>query len=267
MARRARQRSKSLIYHIMMRGVDRQEIFCDDEDRFRFIETLKRYKSEKGFEIYAYCIMNNHVHLLMNEKDYSISDIMKSINISYAMYFNKKYRRIGYLFQNRFNSEAVNDDEYLVNVIRYIHNNPVKAGITIRASEYQWSSYTEYVSTKGNAELIDKSMVLNYFNPLHSKALDQFARFSNENDRSLYLDITEPIESSKKLNTLEGALSLVTDYLNGINISLDELRLQKGKIIRTAKHELIRVLKDRTILSCREIAELVGTNKSTVHKT
>jgi REP element-mobilizing transposase RayT len=85
--------------------------------------------------------MDNHVHLLINEGDDEIGKIMKRINISYSYYFNKKYGRIGHLFQDRFKSEGIDSDAYLLSVVRYIHNNPVKAGLVKNIEEYKWSSY------------------------------------------------------------------------------------------------------------------------------
>jgi putative transposase len=265
MSRRAREKSISLMYHVMIRGNERREIFIDDEDRFRFVETMKRYKSEKKFEMYAYCLMNNHVHILLNEKDKSISEIMKSINTSYAMYFNKKYNRIGYLFQNRFKSESIKDDSYFVNVIRYIHNNPVKAGIIRHISDYQWSSYNEYLSSKVDIKLIDTAVALNFFSHNSNDAIDKFINFNNESDNQKYLDVTEELILPKKFNTEKDIKAFISNYLNEFGLTLCELKLQKGKIKGTLKHELIKLLKTNTNLSCRDIAKLVGANKSTVH--
>lgn len=90
--------------------------------------------------------MDNHVHLLMSEGTEEISKIMKRINVSYAYYFNQKYGRIGHLFQDRFKSEGIEDDTYLLAATRYIHNNPVRANIVKHAGEYKWSSYGIYIN-------------------------------------------------------------------------------------------------------------------------
>jgi REP element-mobilizing transposase RayT len=158
--RAAREKSSTGIYHIMLRGINKQDIFNDDEDRERFLETIQRYKKETGFQLYAYCLMDNHVHLIIRENDMELSKVMKRIGTSYAGYFNWKYGRSGHLFQNRYCSEAVENDSYLYMVIRYIHQNPAKAGICA-VNEYKWSSYNCYIS---ESSVIDKDIFLNMFN-------------------------------------------------------------------------------------------------------
>ncbi len=99
MPRLARQKSETGFYHILLRGVGRQNIFEDDEDKQRFLETLERYKKELNFELHAYCLMGNHVHLLIKDVANQLDQIMKKIAGSYAYYFNRKYERVGHLEQ------------------------------------------------------------------------------------------------------------------------------------------------------------------------
>ena len=120
MAKRARERSNTGIYHIMIRGINRQAIFEDDEDRMRFIDTLREYKDISKYEIYGYCLMYNHMHLLIKEIDESISLIIKRICSSYVHWYNTKNERLGHLFQERFKSEVVENDGYFLTVLRYI---------------------------------------------------------------------------------------------------------------------------------------------------
>ena len=143
MPRAAREKSESGYYHVILRGIGKQILFEDDEDNERFLSTVQRYRMELGFELVAYCLMENHVHLLLRDTKDQLNLIMKKIAGSYAYYFNHKNDRSGHLFQDRFGSEAVEDDDYLLTVIRYIHRNPEKAGIA-KAGEYRWSSYDAY---------------------------------------------------------------------------------------------------------------------------
>jgi len=129
MPRQARRKSESGIYHIMLRGINQQQIFEDEEDSLRFLETLLKYKEQCGYEIYAYCLMGNHIHILLKEGKENLTLVLKRIAGSYVYWYNWKYRRSGHLFQDRFKSEPVEDDEYFLTVIRYIHQNPIKAGI------------------------------------------------------------------------------------------------------------------------------------------
>ena len=140
----ARTYSEVKVYHITIRGIDKQNIFLDEYDKNKFISILKETKEKYNYEIYAYCLMDNHVHLVIYDKEQKISKIMQSIEISYVFYFNMKYDRIGHLFQDRFFSKKVEDREYLKMVCRYIHQNPLKAGIG-KTEKYRWSSYKEYI--------------------------------------------------------------------------------------------------------------------------
>ena len=128
-----------------MRGINRQDIFYDQGDYQRFLGTLGRVRTDK-FEVYGYCLMSNHVHLLIREKSEEIPQIMKRIGTSYVWWYNRKYQRTGHVFQGRYGSECVEDDEYLLTVIRYIHQNPVKAGMISEPEDYRWSSIQAYYS-------------------------------------------------------------------------------------------------------------------------
>ena len=145
MPRQARKKSESGIYHIMLRGINRQQIFEDDEDRERFLETIENYKDLCGYTIYAYCLMGNHIHILMHEGKEDLTQVFKRIAGSYVYWYNWKYHRSGHLFQDRFKSEPVESDSYFLTVLRYIHQNPVKAKICKHAEEYSYSSMREYL--------------------------------------------------------------------------------------------------------------------------
>ena len=155
MTRKPRETSLTGIYHVMLRGINRQDIFIDRDDFWKFIKTLHQQvnpKDELGrsltprCNIYSYCLMPNHIHLLIRNKTESIGSIIKSIAITYAAYFNKRYERVGHLFQDRFKSEPVNDMNYFLTLIRYIHQNPIAGGITKRVEDYPWSSWIEFLT-------------------------------------------------------------------------------------------------------------------------
>lgn len=146
MPRQARKKSESGIYHIMLRGINRQQIFEDDEDRQRFLDTLQNYKDLCGYRIYAYCLMGNHIHILMREGKEDLTQVFKRIAGSYVYWYNWKYHRSGHLFQDRFKSEPVDDDGYFLTVLRYIHQNPVKAKLCKNAEDYPHSSMREYMT-------------------------------------------------------------------------------------------------------------------------
>ena len=136
MARDARTKSETGIYHIVMRGSGRQLIFEDSTDRRAFLDKLRQLRDEQGLTIYAFCLMSNHVHLLAKEGNEPIGSTMKRLGVSYAMRFNLKTGHVGHVFLDRYASEPVNDDSYLLAVVRYIHANPEVAGICKQAEEF-----------------------------------------------------------------------------------------------------------------------------------
>jgi putative transposase len=140
MPRQCRLTADSGIYHVMLRGVNRDAIFLETADYERFLHTLVVVKSASGCQVLAYCLMTNHVHLVLRAGGEPISAVMKRLGVRYANWFNRKYGRVGHLFQNRFASVPVEDDAYLVTLIRYVWNNPVAAGLVPSAEQYDWSS-------------------------------------------------------------------------------------------------------------------------------
>ncbi len=154
MPRKARVQTSPGVYHAILRGVNKQQIFEDDEDYTRFLDILQLQTTPEvnpttgvakpHCRIYAYCLMGNHVHLLMQEVGETFSETMKRIASSYVYHYNHKYGRIGHLFQERFKSQPVNDWEYFVTLLRYIHQNPTKGHIVDEVDDYPWSSWKEY---------------------------------------------------------------------------------------------------------------------------
>lgn len=145
MPRKARLKSNVSIYHVMLRGINQQQIFFDDEDNQKFVELLNKYKAVSGFTLYAYCLMGNHVHLLIRVNNEPLEQIIKRLGGAYALWYNMKYERTGHLFQDRFRSEAIEDRVYFLTVLRYIIWNPKKAGLCVYIDEYRYSSGREYL--------------------------------------------------------------------------------------------------------------------------
>lgn len=140
MPRCARRLAESGIYHVMLRGVNRDAIFLEDEDRRQFLSALQTVRDLSGCIVLAYCLMTNHVHLILRTTDEPIASVVKRLGVRYAGWFNRKYGRVGHLFQDRFRSRPVDDDAYFVTLLRYVWSNPVDAGIVATAESYPWSS-------------------------------------------------------------------------------------------------------------------------------
>lgn len=264
MPRIGRKLSESKTYHVMIRGNERKSIFLDDEDRSRFIEILYEKSKENKYTVYAYCLMDNHVHLLIAEGSNAISLIMKRINVSYAYYFNKKYGRIGHLFQDRFKSEVIEEDTYLLAVVRYIHNNPVKAGIVEKIQDYQWSSYPLYVNQNNEAmDIVPTSVLLELFSQNRNRAVELFIEYSQQQTEERFIDIKEEANSNKLIQNEIEARSFIEDYLREKNADLSDLTIKANVTLRSA---LISELKNRSNLSVRQMAALLGLDRNIIQR-
>lgn len=158
MPRQPRDKSVSGIYHCMLRGINKQDIFFDEQDYLKFIKEIKRTKELYSYKLFSYVLMPNHIHLEIKDEKDNLSNIMQSMQIKYSNYFNQKYEREGHLFQNRYKSIPVESKSYIINLIRYIHQNPEKAKID-KTENYNWSSYQDYQKDK---EIIDSEVVFKY---------------------------------------------------------------------------------------------------------
>ena len=142
MPRTARFLLDNGIYHIISRGNQKQILFVDNEDYQKYLTFLKRYKTKYVVKLYAYCLMKNHIHLVVHFSDKkSINKMMHGINMSYAKWFNYRYIKCGHVWQDRYKSFPMLKDDYLLNCLSYVEQNPVKDSICLRAEEYPWSSY------------------------------------------------------------------------------------------------------------------------------
>ena len=197
MSRESRKRSNSGVYHIMLRGINRQQIFEDDEDYSRFLEILAKYREECGYSLYGYCLMPNHVHLVLREGKQPLDTIMRRIGASFVYWYNAKYARTGHLFQDRYKSEPVESDTYLLTVIRYVHWNPVKAGLCSAPEAYSYSSYARYFESQS---MIDNTVIAGMM------GAEEFKKFHSTPGEEECLDVRE---SAKQHVTDEQAAALM----------------------------------------------------------
>jgi len=247
--RQAREKSENGIYHIMIRGINRQNIFEDEEDYSNLIQTLERYKEKSGYEIYAYCLMGNHVHLLIKIGEEPLEQIMRRICGSYVYWYNRKYQRIGNLFQDRFKSEAVDNDAYFLSVLRYIHQNPLKAGLVNKIEEYKWSSIGEYNRPK----VIEPSFALQMFDSNKEKAKRKLVQYCSELNNEQCLDIDEkvPLRDAEAQNLIK-------------RICRVEHATDLQKLDKSTRNSYLKALKEDHQLSIRQIARLTGINRGVV---
>lgn len=232
----------------MLRGINRQTIFEDNEDRHLFLTELQRCKEISDFKLYAFCLMPNHVHLLMETNLEPLETVFKRIGSRYAVWYNRKYERVGHLFQDRFRSEAVETEQYFLTVLRYILQNPMKAGLEKAPGSYRWSSYLAY--EKGIGRITDIQCAIDMIG--QQEKLMNYLRESND-DTALDEDQHAPYFSDErakmKMESLTGCAS-AADFQR-----LDDT-LQKNHFIQMY-HEG---------LSVRQISRLTGRSRKLVDK-
>ena len=248
MPRTARKASLSNIYHVMMRGVNRQAIFENDGDRLHFMSVLKECKEISGFRLHAFCLMPNHLHFLIEPAGEPLDLVFRRIGIRYAVWYNRKHQRAGHLFQDRFRSENVENDLYYMTVLRYILQNPMKAGLEPRLGTYRWSSYPAYA--KGTGSITDTQYATELFGTRES--LIDFVRMGNED---IVMDETDP-----EWPLQDDDAKKIMEQITGCSATEEFRRLD-----RKLRNEYIRRMYAEK-LSIGQIARLAGFSKSTVHE-
>lgn len=166
------------LYHIITRGVDRQDIFHDANDYARLMKLLAAVKERLPFYLYAYCLMTNHIHLLIERRTDDIGRLMQRLLTGYAQYYNRKYRRVGHVLQGRHKAILCESDQYRSELVRYIHLNPVRAKMVRRPEDYAYSSQQAYIGLEP-AGIIDVDPVLRHFSPKRKVARERFAQHVN----------------------------------------------------------------------------------------
>ena len=249
MVRVSREKSKTGVYHVMLRGINKQNIFEDDEDRYKFLEILKYFKGICKYELYSYCLMSNHIHILLQELDDTVSVAIKRISASYVLWYNRKYDRSGHLFQERFKSEPVNDDGYFIRVLRYIHQNPIKAGMTNDLLETRWTSHYEYIS---EPNLISIDFALELFSSNRDNAIDLYEKYMDEDNEDKCLDLDDKIKLS------DDDILIYLKSLGVQNISA----LQQMDI--ASRNDIIKKIKKLDAVSLRQISRITGISKSVI---
>ena len=182
MARPLRVEYSGAIYHVINRGNAGEKIFRNNRDREKFIEYLEKAVERFLLNVHSFCLMNNHFHILIETQQPNLSQALQWITVSYAGYFNRKYHRIGHLFHGRFKSILVDADEYLKQLSRYIHLNPVRAGLVNQPDGYQWSSYPIYVGKVNAPDWIETEWLLSQFGRTRKGAIKNYKNFVEKVD-------------------------------------------------------------------------------------
>lgn len=252
------------LYHVITRGNNRRKIFRSDDDYLKFTGLLHQQKSKLPFYLYAYCLMPNHIHLLIEMQDDLVSRIMQRVLTGYSQYHNRKYKKIGHLFQGRYKSILCQTDRYLGELVRYIHLNPVRARMVKRPEDYEYSGHRAYLG-RDRTGLVDAEPVLRHFGASKKRAVEVYTRFVDASLR----------EKSKDdyYRASEGRLLGSEEFIEEIRHRVGEHRAKRRPFEPTriedlliaaermsglARQEVCSKSKNRRTVSVREAAIVVG---------
>jgi len=214
MARKPRIEFHGAFYHVLTRGNQRQDIFKDLTDHHKYLQILGSYKERYGYLLYAYVLMKNHVHLLIETQETPLSKILQGINQRYTMYFNRKYRTVGHLFQGRCKVILCDRDAYLLVLTKYIHYNPIRAKITKTLQGYPWSSHHAYFPKTNPEGLVDTDFVLGLFSTRKDEAQRRYLRFMVEGEEAKGEDIYATVDQ-RILGSEEFTENILKKYGDG----------------------------------------------------
>lgn len=272
MPRHAREKVGNSIYHICVRGNNKEAIFLDDEDRHAYLDRLCHFKERYKMHVYAYCLMTNHVHLLIYDNDEDISKFMQGLNLSYAIYFNARHGRIGHLFQQRFTSVLVKTDAQILRTSKYIHLNPVKAGMVKKVEEYGWSSYSAYLNNKNVLNIVDTQFLSEMISSNLEQGCRTYAQYVEDENQAENQDENDEIattmdekgEDSKRLTGIK-RLSYEEVYA----ILCEKWKAKDKNILMQhfcRKEEVIYLLGIISRLSWAEIGRRLNIEESTIYR-
>jgi len=238
MARPLRIEYPDAFYHVTSRGNEQKDVFKSQKDREKFLSYLESATTRYGAVIHAWSLMSNHYHLLLETPAGNLSQIMRHINGAYTTYFNVKRKRAGHLFQGRYKAILVEADEYATELSRYIHLNPVRATMTARPEEYQWSSYRSYIGEAKAADWLKTDFILGYFGSKAPDAQNHYRQFVED---LLGSDYDSPLKSTVASTVLgsEGFVSAIAEIHLGEKRAERSLPAVKALVVRPSLDQII----------------------------
>ena len=248
MARQLRIEYEGAFYHVTSRGNQKGRIFWEDIDRTKFKDILRRTKERYRYFLHGYVMMNNHYHLLIETPHANLKQIMQNINTSYTVYINRTRNKFGHLFQGRYKSFIVDKENYLVELSRYIHLNPVRAGIVNRPQEYLWSSYRDYIHKGEKDAITDMDDTLILFSKRRDVAVKKYKEF-------IYAGITgnSPLENA--VGSILGDEAFTERAASHIKVYHDKSEIPDIKRIRMriAIKDIVKRIADHYDINPEEI--------------
>lgn len=267
MPRLARIKTTESIFHIMCRSITEVNLFKNDDDRLIYMTLIKKYQQIYQFKVYGYCLMDNHVHLLIDANGADISSIMHSINFSYAQYFNKIHKRHGHLFQDRFKSKIITDERYLFVASAYIHNNTTDIEAYKHCPErYEFSSLSIYLGLRNDPyELISTSFILGLFGKNIKLARSRYKNFVYKCDTKYAEDDIEfknegtEYRSCRTILVRNYNVNDIIDFISSkMNISKLKLHMKNSKGLVEAKSLLVLLMRGLCNYKCSDICKVLG---------
>lgn len=266
MLNEAQNESSVGVYHVMIKGLNNEQIYKKEIYKDKILQLIRDMKEEIDFSVIAYCVMDNHLHMLLKNIEDNLAIIMRRINIKYAIYYNNCEEKNGYVFQNRFKSQRVSHD-MLLRTMRYIHNKPVKAKISKNICNYYWSSVNDYLG--GGSNLVCEKHIAAIKNIFNSK--DKFIDYHNIFDDCMYLDTKEEQNRTIEYIIDNTAEDLIKEkeiegykYRDNKNIKQFSYSLKEELVRSLIKYEFItnNKIADKCGLSVREVSEIKSKIKT-----
>ncbi|MDD4600545.1 hypothetical protein SDC9_13785 [bioreactor metagenome] len=260
------------VYHVIARGNNQEDIFKGQSDKRYYLNLLQKYKKKYPYSLYAYVLMDNHVHLLISVMEDPLSKIMQGVQQSYTQYFNNRYSHLGHIFQQRYKAILCNNDSYLITLMRYIHQNPVRAGIS-NGLDYHWSSHKAYL--RGDDNLVETDFVFNMLSSDREVALQQYLEIMSNGDvqKSELVDGYITYETDQKPNHNTTIMSNITisQLLDTVaqetGIEQDRILSEKGKrAIVYARNLFIYSAIKKGVATKTELASFLGISLPSVIK-
>lgn len=268
MARKPRIHYENAIYHVIVRGNNRDAVFTDDEQKCKYLTILADYKRRYDFKLYAYVIMNNHVHLLIKVKSVPLAKIMQGLQQRYTQYYNGHFQRTGHVFEQRYKAFLCTTDSYLITLLCYIHQNPVRAKIK-EAFDYRWSSHQAYYT--GLSDFVDINFILDILHSNRAGAISQYCTligvpinkpdFINEPKITCRMPAANLKKQPSKLTWEE----LINEAISDTHISLNQLfgKSRTRNLINIRKR-LIYAAIENNLLSRQQLSQKFSIDLSRI---
>ena len=230
MARKPRVEFEGALYHVIVRGNQRQKTFQDDQDRRAYLERVESYRQRYGFRLYAYALMSNHVHLLMETRNVPLSKIMQGIQGSYTQRYNRRHRKVGHLFQGRYKAILCDRNAYWLELVRYIHLNPGRLRVPDNPWCYRWSSHAAYLG-KASPVTVDTKDVLNQFHSRLGAARQVYQRFMEDgmnqgHEKQYYQTVDQRFLGD------EGFVNEIAERTEGKEIEIEGKKIGFDRLLR-----------------------------------